>query len=90
MATEEATSGLLKGYGVILLSLSSFPSSAYPARVMVLFPPPPLPPAEDAPHPIERLLAGGAGATALALGVGRMLRVVERKEARTHAQACGP
>jgi hypothetical protein len=49
---------------------------------MALFPPPPPLPDGDAPHPVERLLAGGAGATALALGVGRMLRVVERREAR--------
>jgi hypothetical protein len=44
-----------------------------------LFPPPPPPLGE---HMVERLLAGGAGAAALALGFGRMLRVMERKEVR--------
>jgi hypothetical protein len=51
-----------------------------------LFPPHPPPPCEGEKHPVERLLAGGAGAAALALGVGRMLRMVERKEARPGAQ----
>ena len=49
---------------------------------MVLFPPPPPPPGGDAAHPLERLLEGGAGAVALALGALRLLRVVDRKEAR--------
>jgi hypothetical protein len=49
---------------------------------MVLFPPPPPLPHGDAPHPVDRLLAGSTEAAALALGLARVLRVAKRKEAR--------
>jgi hypothetical protein len=46
------------------------------------FPGPPPAPPEGTDSPLESLLAGGAGAAALARGVGRLLGVVERKEVR--------
>jgi hypothetical protein len=51
---------------------------------MPLFPPAPEAPPdwERLAHAEEALMGAGGETAALALGIGRMLRVVERKEAR--------
>jgi hypothetical protein len=58
------------------------------AAQMARFPPPPCALADGLEHPLDGLMAGGAGAAPLARGFGRLLGVVERKEARARHSAC--
>jgi hypothetical protein len=65
---------------------------------MALFPPTPPPDRDPLEHPLVQLLSDGAALQAAALGLGRLLRVAERREvrrgrcaaaaARTRARRC--